>query len=193
MATRVCVLDGEIPRIPKIPWTHFWPNATETRFDKLVLIWWTNKNTNKKIKWHCLLPIVMHPRQPRWKVRPMTWWRAMAWPESHTPRVVGYCWSRFCALQSRVGAQGPTTAQRLVPVVKPQPHQENPRIFPESRTLKGAWLHPLGERQCEEWIPYQPGQTLQDSTILSSLTAAVCLISAWLSWAMTMIKNYATV
>ena len=29
---------GEIPRIPKIPWTHFWPNATETRFDKLVLI-----------------------------------------------------------------------------------------------------------------------------------------------------------
>ena len=30
---------GEIPRIPKIPLTHFWPNATETRFDKLVLIW----------------------------------------------------------------------------------------------------------------------------------------------------------
>ena len=30
---------GEVPRIPKIPLTHFWPNATGTGFDKLVLIW----------------------------------------------------------------------------------------------------------------------------------------------------------
>ena len=29
---------GEIPRIPKIPLTHFWPNAGKTCFDKLVLI-----------------------------------------------------------------------------------------------------------------------------------------------------------
>ena len=27
---------GEVPRIPKIPLTHFWPNATKTGFDKLV-------------------------------------------------------------------------------------------------------------------------------------------------------------
>ena len=30
---------GEVPRIPKIPLTHFWPNAGKRCFDKLVLIW----------------------------------------------------------------------------------------------------------------------------------------------------------
>ena len=29
---------GEVPRVPKIPLTHFWPNAGKTCFDKLVLI-----------------------------------------------------------------------------------------------------------------------------------------------------------
>ena len=29
---------GQVPRIPKIPLSHFWPNATMTCFDKLVLI-----------------------------------------------------------------------------------------------------------------------------------------------------------
>ena len=30
---------GEVPRIPKIPITHFRPNATKTGFEKLALIW----------------------------------------------------------------------------------------------------------------------------------------------------------
>ena len=31
---------GEVPRIPKISWTHFWPNAGKRCFAKLVLIWY---------------------------------------------------------------------------------------------------------------------------------------------------------
>ena len=101
-----------------------------------------NKLKHKqKIKWHCLLPIVMHPRQPRCKVRPMTWWRAMAWPESHTPRVVG-CWTGvgFVHYKAELGPRAPQRPKGLHPwePSEPQPHRENPRIFPESRTLKGA-------------------------------------------------------
>ena len=139
------------------------------------------------LKWHCLLHIVMHPRQPRCKVRPMTWWRAMTWPDSHILRVVGYCWSRFCALQSQVEVPVPNGPKAGTPGNPghtweglPQPHQENPRIFPVSRTLKGASA-PSWRQAMWGVNSYQPGQTLQDSTTLSSLTAGVCLIWAWLS------------
>ena len=138
----------------------------------------------------------MHHRDsPDEKLDPVMTWSALTWPDSHILRGVGYCWSRFCALQSRVGVPVPNGPKAGTPGNPghtweglPQPHQENPRIFPESRTLKGASA-PSQRKAMWGVNSYQPGQSLQDSTILSSLTAAVCLIWAWLSWAMTMIKK----
>ena len=125
----------------------------------------------------------------------MTWWRAMTWPDSHTPRVVG-CWTGvgFVHYKAESGTWAPQRPEGLHPwePSEPQPHRENPRIFPKSRTLKGAaapsqWKAMWGVNS------YQPGQTLQDSTILSSSTAGVCLIWAWLSWVpWKWIKNYTT-
>ena len=43
---------GEVPRIQKISFTHFWPKTRKRCFDKLVLIWYLNgSSTCSVIDW----------------------------------------------------------------------------------------------------------------------------------------------
>ena len=103
-------------------------------------------------------------------------------------------WSRFCALQSRVGDLGPTTARRPAPLGTqwtPTPLRKSKDI-PQIQDLERcrSSLSVKGNVR-SEFLPARPNP--QDSTILSSSTAGVCLIWAWLSWVpWKWIKNYTT-
>ena len=158
----------------------------------MVKLYSEYEESKKNLRKSGIVFIIIAPyaRQPRWKVRPTSWRDQPRRDRIAIPDgwLVAGMESVLCKTKPSWGP-GPHNGSKAGTPGNPghtweglpQPHQENPRIFPESRTLKGASLHPLGERQCEEWIPYQPGQTLQDSTFLSSLTAGFCLIWAWLS------------
>ena len=102
----------------------------------------------------------------------------------------------FVHYKAKLGSRFPT-AQRPAPLgtpgtpgkVYPNPTKkiQGYSLFP------GPWKVPqlpLGERQCEEWIPTSQAKPFRIA--LPYLTAGVCLIWAWLPYALALHKKLTT-